>query len=89
MANDLKKRAETVVRRSKYHIAKHKQAADPMGAVYEPGLKRYPEFASLVDEVFTATIRLIQAKADRIKSEMPYKQQFVLEEVITKLKESV
>ena len=85
---DLKKRAEEIVKRAQFHVAKHKQA-DPMAEVYETGLKRYPEFDPLVKELRTHVIREIQAKADQIESQMPYKQQFVLEELIRLLQESV
>ena len=86
---DLKKRAEQIIERSKYHIAKHKNAESPSMGVYETGLKRYPEFKPLVDELRVSVVRAIQAKADKIESQMPYKQQFVLEELITQLKELV
>jgi hypothetical protein len=86
---DLKKRAEEIVKRSQYHVAKHKQAEQPMDAVYESGLKRYPEFKPLVDELRVMVVRAIQAKADAIESQMPYKQQFVLEELISQLKDLV
>jgi hypothetical protein len=84
---DLKKRAEEIVKRAQYHVAKHKQA--DLEDVVLPGLKRYPEFKPLVEELRVMVIRAIQAKADAIESEMPYKQQFVLEELIRKLEESV
>lgn len=83
---DLKKRADEIVKRAQFHVAKHKQSLDQ---VYDTGLQRYPEFKPLVDELGTIVIRAIQAKADAIESEMPYKQQFVLEELIRKLEESV
>jgi len=88
---DLKKRAEEIVKRSLYHVAKHKEAVAPapLDAVYDSGLKRYPEFKPLVDELRVMVVRAIQAKADAIESQMPYKQQFVLEELITQLKDLV
>lgn len=84
---DLSKRAAEIVKRSQYHVARHKQAE--MDDVVLPGLKRYPEFKPLVDELRIMVVRAIQAKADAIESEMPYKQQFVLEELISQLKDLV
>jgi hypothetical protein len=52
------------------------------------GLAKYPEFKPLVTEIANKTLRAIK-KADKIKSKMPYKQQFVLEEVIKILEDSV
>jgi hypothetical protein len=83
---DLKKRGEEIVKRAQYHVAKHKQGLDQ---VYDTGLQRYPEFKPLVDELRVMVVRAIQAKADKIESQMPYKQQFVLEELISQLKDLV
>lgn len=84
---DLKKRGEEIAKRAQYHVAKHKNALG--GNVYQTGLERYPEFQPLVEELRVKTIREIQAKADEIESKMPYKQQFVLEELIRQLQELV
>jgi hypothetical protein len=71
--------------------ASKKAAKGPVDESGRPiaGRERYPEFKPLVDKVVALTIRAIQADADKIESEMPYKQQFVLEEVINQLKERV
>ncbi len=53
------------------------------------GLKRYPEFRNLVDEIASDAIGRINAGVQLIKSEMPYKSQFVLEELISRLQKSV
>lgn len=79
------KSIEQIIKRAEYHVAKHKEALNPDPARGYIGLERYPEFKPLVDEVVQLAIRAIQEKADAIQSEMPYKQQFTLEEVIKKL----
>ena len=88
---DLSKRAEEIVKRAQYHVAKHKQAEGPKDTEGRPifGRERYPEFKPLVDKIVVSVIRQIQAEADQITSEMPYKQQFTLEEVINQLKDRV
>ena len=86
---DLKKRAEAIKARAKYHVAKHKNAESPAMGVYETGLKRYPEFKPLVDKVVRATLTAINAEASKVQSEMPYKAQFTLEEIIRELQERV
>lgn len=83
------KNVEQIIKRAQYHVAKHKEAVRPDPARGYIGLERYPEFEPLVKEVVQLAIRAIQDKADAIQSEMPYKQQFVLEEVINKLKDLV
>jgi hypothetical protein len=90
---DLKIRAAHIAKQAQKAIARHtKQAMPPeetMQGVYETGLKRYPEFKPLVDKLVHAVCRQINAEANAIKSEMPYKAQFTLEEVIRELKERV
>jgi len=66
-----------------------KQADSPAMGVYETGLKRYPEFTPLVNKIVSTVIREINAEARKIQSEMPYKAQFTLEEVIRELEERV
>ena len=85
---DLKDRAEQIKKRAEYHVSKHKKAEQPAG-VYETGLQRYPEFKPLVDKVVRAAIQLINAEARKVESQMPYKAQFTLEEVIRELQERV
>jgi len=84
---DLKKRAEAIVARAKYHVAKHKQA--DMDDVVLPGLKRYPEFKPLVMQLAREVAIRINAEAPKIESQMPYKAQFVLEELIRELEARV
>jgi hypothetical protein len=86
---DLKDRAEQIKKRAEYHVAKHKKAESPAMGVYETGLKRYPEFTPLVDKVVRAAVQMINAEAGKVQSEMPYKAQFTLEEVIRELQERV
>lgn len=92
---DLKARAEMVRKVAEKEIARHTKqgvGTPPEGfAIDKPlmGLQRYPEFKPLVDELRVMVVRAIQAKADKIESEMPYKQQFTLEELIRQLQELV
>lgn len=83
------KNVEQIIKRAQYHVAKHKEAVRPDPARGYIGLERYPEFKPLVMKVMELAIRAIQADADKIESEMPYKQQFVLEEVIKLLQDRV
>lgn len=53
------------------------------------GLERYPEFKKLVNEIVEEVAKKINEKAPKIKSEMPYKCQFVLEEIIQNLQDRV
>lgn len=53
------------------------------------GLDRYPEFRSLVEKLKLETIAKINIKVQDIKSDMPYKAQFVLEELIRELQDRV
>lgn len=53
------------------------------------GLDRYPEFRSLVEKLTLETIVKINIKVQDIKSEMRYKAQFVLEELIRELQDRV
>ena len=52
-------------------------------------LDKYPEFEKLVMEIVEEVCEKINNKAINIKSKMPYKTQFTLEEVIKKLEERV
>lgn len=53
------------------------------------GLDRYTEFRSLVEKLTLETIVKINIKVQDIKSDMPYKAQFVLEELIRELQDRV
>lgn len=53
------------------------------------GLERYPEFKKLVTKLSADICKEINAESSKIKSEMPYKAQFVLEEVIRNLEARV
>jgi hypothetical protein len=64
-----------------------KQAAKK--AVPLMGLEKYPEFGPLVSKLERQVIANINAEARLIESKMPYKVQFVLEELISRLKEHV
>lgn len=57
------------------------------------GLDRYPEFKPLVDSLFrkyiTPMINDMNRQARQIQSEMPYKEQFVFEEIIKEMQDLV
>lgn len=94
---DLTVRAAFIAKEAAKAIARHtKQAEAPTddvtrGADGKPlmGLQRYPEFKPLVDKIVHEVLTQINAEARKIQSEMPYKAQFTLEEVIRELQERV
>lgn len=51
--------------------------------------ERYPELINAVKEISRYVILIINDKAMRTESEMPYKAQFILEELIKLLQEKV
>lgn len=70
----------------------HTKQAEKLTESGEPplmDLQRYPEFKPLVDKLVHSVILEINAEARKIESEMPYKAQFTLEEVIRELEERV
>lgn len=52
-------------------------------------IKKYPELDRLAKDVADDTLRAINTKTGNVKSEMPYKSQYVLEEVIKILQDRV
>lgn len=52
-------------------------------------IKKYPELSKLARELAHDLVKEINQKAPKIKSEMPYREQFVLEEIIELLKKWV
>jgi len=52
-------------------------------------LDRYPEFKELVNDLADDVSKKINKEARKIESKMPYKSQFVLEEVIRLLEDRV
>ena len=52
-------------------------------------IKKYPELDKIADEIVRNTASEINMKTRNIKSEMPYKVQYVLEMVIQQLTELV
>jgi hypothetical protein len=52
-------------------------------------IKKYPELDSIVEIVADNTCNLINRLTQDVKSEMPYRAQYVLEEVIEILKSRV
>jgi len=52
-------------------------------------IKKYPELDELVPAIVCSVAIQCNEKTKNIKSEMPYKAQYVLEEVIKKLEELV
>lgn len=53
------------------------------------GLNKYPEFKTDVDLISTNVWNDIHKRAEDIESDMPYKFQFLLEEVIKELKKYI
>lgn len=53
------------------------------------GLEKYPEFKKAVNKIANDACKAINKEAKNITSEMPYKAQFILEEVIKILEERV
>lgn len=53
------------------------------------GLERYPEFKELVNKLANEVSEKINKEAKKIESEMTYKCQFVLEELIRELESRV
>jgi len=52
-------------------------------------IKKYPELDEIATEIVADTIAKCNSKTNFIKSEMPYKAQYVLEMVIQQLTEVV
>ena len=52
-------------------------------------LDKYPEFKELANDLADEITKKINKEARKIESKMPYKSQFVLEEVIKILEERV
>lgn len=50
---------------------------------------KYPEFENIINEIVKNTCIEINNKSYKIKSKMPYKSQYVLEEVIKLLEEKI
>lgn len=51
--------------------------------------KKYPELNEIVTKLSDMLLLEINQKTKRVKSEMPYKAQYVLEEIIKKLQAAV
>jgi hypothetical protein len=52
-------------------------------------IKKYPELDEIATSIALITVSEINNQTKDVKSEMPYKAQYVLEEVIKKLEELV
>lgn len=52
-------------------------------------MTKYPELTKVANELATQVLQAINKQAPEIESEMPYKAQFILEEVIKILKSHV
>jgi hypothetical protein len=52
-------------------------------------LKNYPELDKIAKDIAKKTGDLINKSVRNVKSEMPYKAQYVLEEVVKILKEAI
>ena len=55
----------------------------------EDVIKKYPELDEIATNIVLITVSEINNMTRNIESEMPYKAQYVLEEVIKKLEELV
>jgi hypothetical protein len=53
------------------------------------GADRYPELAYVARQISKDVIAKINTEADKVESKMPYKSQFILEELIKILEELV
>ena len=51
--------------------------------------EKYPELDKIATDITQTTVTLCNLLTAQVKSEMPYKAQYVLEEVIKKLQERV
>ena len=56
---------------------------------YKKKNSKYPELDKIAEKLADQTIRLINKEAHKVKSEMPYKAQYILEELIRHLEEAV
>lgn len=52
-------------------------------------LKKYPELDKIAKNIAKKTGDMINASVRNVKSEMPYKAQYVLEEVVNILKDAI
>lgn len=52
-------------------------------------MQKYPELNEIAEDISDTTCVLINKMAQRVRSEMPYKAQYVLEKVIQRLSETV
>jgi hypothetical protein len=52
-------------------------------------IKKYPELDKIADEITHTVLVACNEKTVGVKSEMPYKAQYVLEMIIQKLEEKV
>lgn len=53
------------------------------------GLDRFPEFRNPLKEITDLTLKTISIEGELIESEMPYKSQFLIEELIKRLEDFV
>lgn len=95
---DLTARAAHIVKQAEKAVARHTKQAlrEPAEGFHDNtpskpliGLQRYPEFKPLVDKIVREVVTQINAEARKIQSEMPYKAQFTLEEIIKELQDRV
>jgi hypothetical protein len=52
-------------------------------------MEKYPELIEIVEEITTIVANEINERTAKVESKMPYKAQWVLEELIEQLKEMV
>jgi uncharacterized Zn finger protein (UPF0148 family) len=65
---------------------KNEEWRDDMENQKSVAIKKYPELMKLANKIAKDVATEINREAPKVKSEMPYKQQFVLEEVINILR---
>lgn len=73
----------------RYDMNKSKKVLDIIEKEKDSVIKKYPELDKIADKIAYETLTTINSSVERVKSEMPYKAQYVLEEVIKMLKERV
>jgi hypothetical protein len=58
-------------------------------SVPSPGIEKYPELDAIADKLAYDTAMKINKAVENVKSKMPYKSQYVLEELIKMLQAKV
>jgi len=64
-------------------------AANNISPVITEASSEYPELQKVVDKLVEEFMSQIHEETDKVESEMPYKKQWVLEEIATTLQKKV